>query len=280
MDVTIVIVSYNTKDLLKRCLASIYKHIKSITVEVIVVDNASTDGTVSLVQKEFPKTIVIANKHNNFFAKANNQAFLKAKGKYILILNADTYFVDNAVGKMISYMEKHPKAGACEGLELYENGDVVPTGSQFSTPLIDFYELSLFGKWIKNKATIDAYRYAGKDRRKDFAIDVGCDAFLMVRKEILDSIAGYDETFFLYYTENDLCLRIKEKGYGVMHMGSAKVIHTVSASVAKIGWKKAELYYHDLRCYYQKHGYYFFGFLLFILLKSESFLLQIREKVR
>ena len=278
MDVSISVVSYNTKDLLKRCLKSIYKNTKGLRFEVIVVDNGSKDNSFEMVKKNFPDVRIIANKSNIFFTKANNQAFEIARGKYFLILNSDTYFVDNSIKKMTDYLEKNKEVGAIEGLEIYEDGNLVQTGSRFSTPLIDFYELSFLGKRLKNRNQVDRYRLVSKDRRSNFEIDVGCDAFLMVRGEIVSRIGGYDENLLLYYTENDLCLRIKKLGYKIMHVGNSKVMHRVSASVSKIGWKKVDYYYKDLFAYYKKHGFMFMGAGLFLLLKTEEQILKLLKR--
>lgn len=279
MDVTISIVSYNTKDLLRRCIKSIYQYTKDISFEVIIVDNASKDGTVEMLRKEFPKIDLIVNQENDFFSKANNQALKIAKGKYFLILNSDTYFVDNSIRKMFDYLEKNSQVGACEGLEIYENKKIVPTGSMQSTPLIDFYELSIFGKRIKDKKIINEYRLIKKDRRTTFEIEIGCDAFLMVRADLMQKIQGYDEKLYLYYTENDLCLRIKNSGYKIVHFGDAKVIHTVSASAAVLGSRKTAIYYRDLFNFYKKNQSIFFGTILYVLLKIERIFLDMRQKL-
>jgi GT2 family glycosyltransferase len=280
MDVTISVVTYNSQDLLRRCLKSIYRYTKNIAFEVVVVDNASQDHTVSMVKQEFPQVKLIANKTNNYYARANNQALSIAKGKYFLILNSDTYFIDNSVDKMIAYMEKNENIGALEGLEIFENGKLVQTSSLFSTPLIDFYELSLIGKRVKDKKLIQRYRLEGKNRKKTFPIDVGCDAFLLTITKLFKKINGYDEKFLLYYTENDICLRIKQLGYDIVHYGEAKVYHKVSAIVNTMGWKKTDIYYKDLLYYYKKHGYSVTGTMLFLLLKFEEVLLKTRESIK
>lgn len=279
MDVTISIVTYNSKELIKRCLRSIFRYTKGISYEVIVVDNASSDGTVAMIKKEFPQVTCIANKKNHYYAKGNNQSLHLAKGKYFLILNSDTYFVDNSLKKMVKYMEKNSKVGAIEGLEIYEDKKIVSTGSLFSTPLIDFYELSLIGKRMQDKKLIRKYRIIGKNRTKNFSIDVGCDAFLMVTTKIMRKLHGYDEKLLLYYTENDLCLRIKQLGYAIIHYGEAKVYHRVSAIVNTMGWRKTDIYYKDLVYYYKKHNYAISGTLLYVLLKSEEVVLKIRAAI-
>lgn len=279
MEVTISIVSFNTKDLLRRCINSIYKYTKDISFEVIVVDNGSQDDTVEVLKKEFPQVKVIANQENKFFSKANNQVLTIAKGKYFLILNSDTFFIDNSIKKMFDYLQKNPSVGACEGLEIYENGRDVPTGSMHVTPLIDFYELSLLGKRIKDQKMIDQYRLKNKDRKDTFEIEVGCDAFLMVRTELMRKIQGYDEKLLLYYTENDLCLRLQKLGVKIMHLGNAKIMHKVSASAVMLGSKKTIIYYQDSLNYYRKHQFAFLGILLYTLLTIERIILNVREKV-
>lgn len=275
MDITISIVSYNTKDLLKRCIKSIIRNTKNLKYEIIVVDNASSDGTIEMLKGEFAEVRVLKNRSNKYYAGGNNQALKIAKGKYFLILNADTYFIDNSIKRIVDYMDRNKDVGAVEGLEIYEDGVLVPNGSRFSTPLIDFYELSFIGKRFKNEKVIRQYRIRNKKRDDIFDIDVGCDAFLCVQKKIMEKIGGYDTNLLLYYTENDLCFRIKKLGYKIKHLGTAKVIHEVSASAKKIGWKKFDIYYDDLKTYYSKHGYKLSGFLLFGLLKIEELLLKV-----
>jgi len=257
---------------------SIYKFTKKVKYEIIVIDNDSSDGSVEMVKKEFPKVKLITNNKNLYFTKANNQALEIAKGKYFLILNSDTYFINNSIEKMFDYMEKNKDTGACEGLELYESRKTLNTGSKFSTPLIDFYELSLIGSKIANKRLINNYRITDKDREDTFEIEVGCDAFLMVKTLIMKKIKGYDERLLLYYTENDLCLRIKKLGFKIIHLGKAEVIHKVSASVKKLNWKRIDIYYQDLLHYYIKHGFIISGFLLFFFLKCEETLLRIIKR--
>lgn len=275
IQVSILIVSYNTKDLLIKCIKSIEKHVRGVTYEVIVVDNASTDKSADNIKKQFPWVNVIKNKHNTFFTKANNQAFKLSSGKYVLFLAPDAWFVDNAVYKMVSYLQKNPRIGACEGLEIYENGNLVPNGSRDCSPLIDFYELSILGKRLKNKKSIKWYRYQGKDRKLSFNIEVGCDAFIMIRREVFEKVRGFDEKLLMYYTENDLCLRIRKEGYKIMHLGFAQAHHKVTAVANTLKWKKLDIYYSDLLTYYKKHGFLISGISLFILLKFEQLLLRL-----
>ena len=273
MDVSISIVSYNTKDLLKRCIDSIKKYTQDISYEIIVVDNGSTDGTRNMLRGLKVKTIL--NNTNLFFSKANNQAFKKAQGRYFLILNSDTYFVDNPVKQLVDYLDTHADVGIAEGLELYEDGTIVETGSRNSSPIIDFYELSIFGKRIADKKKIKDFRFAHISRKRTFEINVACYAFLMIRSELFKKLKGYDEDLSLYYTENDLCIRSQKMGYKIMHYGECKVMHIVSVSANKLRWKKLDIYYKDMLVYYKKHGKLAVGLFLFIMLHIEKLLLRV-----
>jgi len=275
LDLTISIVSFNTKDLLRKCLKSIFSKIEGVSFEIFVIDNNSQDDSVQMVKKEFPQVNLIANKTNNFYTKANNQSLAKAKGKYFLILNSDTYFLENCLKKMVDYLENNPKVGAIEGLQVYPTGKPVITGTSDPTPLLSFYCLSWFGKTIANKKKVNSYKYSRKDRKETWEAEVICHAFMMARTDLLKKIGGYDENLLLYFTENDLCKRIRNEGYKLVHFGEAKVGHNVNASTQKVSRKEInKIYLQDLLKYYFKWGKKLSGLLLFLDLKIEYWILE------
>lgn len=267
LDLTISIVSYNTKDLLRRCLASIFKHTTKITFQVIVIDNASGDGSAAMVKKDFPQVKLIKNRVNRWYTGANNQALRLAKSHYFLILNSDIFLTTNAFKAMVNYLDRHPPVGAIEPLQLYEDGRVAPTGSRHNTLLTDFYELTWLGRRLSNRRFLNRFRLQSKNRRHTWPAEVICDAALMIRLSLIKQIGGYDEKLKLYYTENDLCRRIQNQGFTTVHLGSAKVYHTVSASTSKVGWQTISgIYAADLRHYYRQwHGWLPAGLLWFSL---------------
>lgn len=275
MDLTVGILSYNTSALTVRCLESIYKKTKNIKFEVILVDNASRDNTVEVIKKKFQKIILIENKKNNFFAKGYNQAIKKSKGKYFLMLNSDAYIQDNSFFKLLKFMESK-KVYACEGLEISESGKIIKTGSKFPSPLIDFFELSIIGRRIASKKMIDKFRMKSNDRKKNFEVDVGCNAFFCMRTDFLKELM-YDEKFKLYYTENDLCKRFKKMtGNKIYHCGNSYVIHKMSASTEKLGEERISIYYSDMFHYYLKNKR-IDGLILYLLLKAEQKILKLRS---
>lgn len=255
-DLTISIVSYNTKDFLRRCLASIFRYTQKLTFEVIVVDNASSDGSVAMVNQDFPQVKLIKNRINKFYTGANNQALRLAQSRYFLILNSDIFLTTNAFKTMVNYLDRHPQVGAIEPLQLYQDGRIAPTGSRHNTPLTDFFELTWLGRKLAHHQLLRRFRLARCNRRHTWPAEVICDAALMVRTDLLKHLRGYDERLKLYYTENDLCRRIQNHGFTIVHLGSAKVYHTVSASTAKVGWQTISgIYAADLWHYYRKwHG--------------------------
>lgn len=272
MQLTISIVSFNTKDLLRRCLASIFKHTKGLSFEVIVVDNASTDGSAQMVKKEFPREKLIKNRANRWYTGANNQALKIAKGRYFLILNSDIFLKNNAFKTMVDYLEKHPEAGAVEPLQLYEDGRVAQTGSRHNRWWWDLIELTLLHRWLKAPAS---FRLTGTDRRKTFSADVICDAAMLVRTRRLKQTGGYDEAMKLYYTENDLCRRLQGLSLKVIHLGKAVVWHRVSASTDKAGWKIiSAVYASDAKAYYRKYRGRVEAWLLFAAMKLNNLIIR------
>ncbi len=274
MRLTISIVSYNTKDLLRRNLKSIFRLAKGINFEVIVVDNNSTDGSAKLVEKEFPQVRLIKNQSNRWYTGANNQALKIAKGKYFLILNSDTYLTNNAFKILADYLDKNPKAGAVEPRQEDEKGRTASTSSKHNSWWLDLIELTLLHKFIKLKA-LDKFRLTGKDRTETYPAEVISDGAMMVRTNLLKKLGGYDQSFRLYYTENDLCRRIQKAGYQTVHVGTAKLKHRISASTDKVGWKIISgVYAADAREYYAKYQSKVIAVLLYFLLELNNFVIK------
>ncbi len=278
MELTIGILSFNTKDLLRKCLSSIYKYTDGIRYEVIVVDNASHDGSAQMIEKEFPKVKLCMNKKNKYFAEGYNQIIKIAKGKYFIMLNSDTYLKNNAFKKILGFM-KEKDLNACEGLEIKPNGKIIPTGTQFRTILSDFYSLSMLGKIFRNESYLKKNKMKNKNRKNNFEIKVGCNAYFCIETKLLKDIGGYDENFTLYYTEDDLSQRIYEKGYKIFHCGDSYVIHEDAKSTMQLGWKRLDLFYDDLFVYHQKYNSKFMALALFWLLTGEKKLLELRAKI-
>ncbi|MCX6816332.1 MAG: glycosyltransferase [Candidatus Beckwithbacteria bacterium] len=277
IDLSISIASYNTKAFLRRCLMSIFKYTKQLNFEVIVVDNASSDGSAKMVKKYFPKVKLIVNPINNFYTGANNQALSLSKGKYFLILNSDISLKDNAFKKMVDYLNRQPKVGAIEALQRYEDGRIVITGSQQNSPWLDAIELTLLHKLLHPQSLSD-FRLTRLDRAKSWPAPVICDACFMTRTDLLKKNGGYDEKLKLYYTENDLCRKIQKQKLTTIHYSHATVWHRVSASTDKVGWKKISgIFSHDARIYYSKYHSLFAAWVLFLAMKISNLLVLLKQ---
>jgi len=235
-DVTLSIVSYGTKDLLRACLASIAATASGVDVQTIVVDNGSTDGSADMVAQEFPWVELIRNETNRYFAPAHNQAFQRARGRYVGILNSDTLLLPDTLTRMVAFMDAHPDAGAstCQ----YLRPDRTPLKAEAHN-YWRFHSV-YYHALCRNTAGERLYHLAGGRPSQPIRVeqdvvetDVVSDTFLFVRKDVLDRIGGYDERLLLYATEDDICASVKRAGAKVYYYGGAQIVHALSASVRR-----------------------------------------------
>ncbi len=231
MDLSIVIVSYNTKELTKKCLQSLDSAKKPDKTEIFIVDNNSGDETVEMIAKKFPKVKLIANKNNVGFSRANNQALKIAKGKYILVLNPDTEVMPDTLTKMINFMDKNPQVGiaTCK-IELYSGGLDQDARRHFPTPWRAFTHFSGLSKIFKGSRIFDQYYVGYESPDKEQEVDACVGAFMMVRKSAMDKVGLFDEDFFFYGEDLDWCWRFGEKGYKIIYTPITKIIHYKGAS--------------------------------------------------
>ena len=225
MDISVIIVNWNVAPFLEKCLASIYVLTKDAAFEVFVVDNNSSDGSPAMVREKFPAVTLIANNENLGFARANNQALKEARGRYALLLNPDTELTDNALKAMASFMDAHGDIDAMAPQLVFPDGTVQPSCRHFPSPLTDLME-NLYLDWLFPESPFfNRYRmgYWKHDSMK--AVDVPYGACLLVRRATLDKIGVFDERFFMYYDEIDLCYRIKRGGGKIYFVPQIKVVH-------------------------------------------------------
>ncbi len=228
--VSIVIVSYNTKEILGHCLHSLFENSKEIDMEVFVVDNNSHDGSADMVKTDFPSVFLIANRQNLGFAAANNQAFAHAKGKYIILLNPDAYIQPFALKNCIGFMDRTPQCGLCGGKIISPAGKLEPSARRFPSvfsKILSFTGLS--GKFPRS-GILNHYEFGGFTYDRPMEVDWVPGTFTIVRKTMLDAIGWFDERFYIYYEETDLCMRAKKAGWQVYFIPDAEVIHIGGAS--------------------------------------------------
>lgn len=232
VDLLIVIPSYNTRELLSDCLASIAKNPpRKNRFEIIVVDNASTDGTQETVEKDFPSVKLIKNKKNFGFARAANQGWKVARGEFVLFLNPDTLVKKSALDILVDFAKKNPKVGAVSGKLILRDGRLDPDCHRgFPTPWSSLtFFLGLESLFPKSRIFAQ-YHQGWKDKGRIHEIDSGAGALLLARRLVLREIGGLDEEYFFYGEDIDLCYRIKQKGYKVVFHPKAEVVHYKGAS--------------------------------------------------
>lgn len=232
IDLSIVILNWNVRDLLERCLASIRPG--RLCLETIVVDNASSDDSVALVRSKYPAAIVIANSTNRGFTGGNNQGIAASNGRYVLVLNPDTEIVGNALETLVAYLEAHAEVGALGPQLLNPDRSIQSSRRRFPTVKTAFFEST----WLQGLAP---RRWLRRFYMDDVSPDVTQEvdwlngACTLFRRSTLDQVGVYDEqNFFMYSEELDLCRRVKEAGWTIAYLPEAKVIHYVGKSSEQV----------------------------------------------
>ncbi len=241
MKISVIIVSWNVRDLLKKCLESIFLFSKEDGFEVIVVDNASSDGTGEMVQKYFSKVLFIQNSQNLGFAKANNLGIKAAKGDYILLLNPDTLFLEDSVSKIIQKMESDEVIGVLGCKIVSPDGTEQKSVRKFPK-ITDI--LCLFLKLHKFfPSVLDDYLEKDFDYSKEKEVDQVMGAFFLIRRKVLDKIGLLDENYFIWFEEVDFCLRVWQAGWKVLFFPSTSVIHYGGMSFEQESTLKKQIWF-------------------------------------
>ena len=251
MNLSIVIVNYQTFELTRDTINSIFEFSYPFSYEVIVVDNASGDDSLSRLKDYFEDRVMfIASSENNGFAAGNNQALKIAKGKYVLLLNSDTIVLENTLENIYNYMEEHTDVGATGCRVVLENGDL-DKACKRSFPNVKNSFFRLFH--IPTNSKDDNYNLDDLPDGEVYEIDCLTGAFMFVRKETLDEVGFLDETFFMYGEDIDLCFRIKNAGWKIVYYGKSKIMHLKGASSKKQKSKLIYEFYRAMYIYYKKH---------------------------
>lgn len=246
VDISIVIVSYNVREYLRNCLDSIIRHSGRLTVEIIVVDNHSEDGSVEMVRREFPSVKLIVNQENYGFAGANNQGMRESGGRYVLLLNPDTLLWEDTLSVTRDYMERYPEVG-CVGIKTYTaSGSIFPNGSSFPASwkvMAKFLMVKqiLPNRWIRRRFSRSVGRlfsyYADRDVERE--VDMVGGFFMFVRREVIDTVGLMDENYFLEIEDSDWCMRMKRAGWMVRYIPYASFIHLIGKSIDRYRFSKS-----------------------------------------
>lgn len=276
-ELSIIIVNWNSRELLQKCLSSIYDNTNMLTLEVIVIDNASRDGSAGMVEREFPQVSLIKNKDNLGFAKGNNQGFLQARGRYVLILNPDTEVVSDALLKMVKYLKSNKEVGAVSGRLVYPDGTFQRYYSRFPT------FLSILTTWFLPKALAykskptRAYLMLDDDFSKEIEVPQPAGSCLMVKRDLFLKECFMDEQFPIFFNDVDLCRRIYNKGKKIYVLPDVTIIHHWAKGGSEQGKKSLFLsgeYFISMFDYFSKYERAVKADLLRILI-SLGFLIRI-----
>lgn len=254
MDLSIIILNYNTRDLTLNALKSVFASITSFTYEVILVDNASRDDSVAVIREEYPNVQLIVNGENVGFSKANNQAIRQARGSYVLLLNSDTVLEKDTLQTMISFMNDHPEVGAGGCKVVLPDGKLDKACRRgFPTPSASFYYAFGFSKLFPNNPRFNQYQLGYLNPDDSYPVDCLVGAFMMVRREAIDQIGLLDEEFFMYGEDIDWCYRIKQAGWQIYYYPKTKIVHYKGASSRRKPWKIVYEFHRAMFLFHRKH---------------------------
>jgi len=251
VDLSIIIVNWNVRDLLRRCLESI--SLADEPPQIIVVDNASTDGSIEMLRTEFPHARLIANDENRGFTAANNQGLAQAQGCYLLLLNPDTEVMEGALATMIGYMDENPEVGALGSQLRFPDGSLQPSRRRFPTFATALVESTVVQEWWPDNRILRRYYLADEPDDAVQPVDWVVGACLLIRREVYEQVGGLDEGFFMYSEELDWCKRIKDAGWEVVYLPTATVIHHEGKSSEQVVPAR-HIYFQSSKIrYFRKH---------------------------
>ncbi len=224
-EVSIIIVSYNTRDFIKTCLRALAERTKDVACETIVVDNASRDGSVEMIEKEFPEVNLVKNAANHGYAKAVNQGISRSRGRYFLILNPDIEVAEGSVKNLWTFMEGNARVGIAGARLLYPDGSLQMSCRTFYTLPTMLLRRTFLGKVFPNAKIVREHLMLDWDHNSEREVDWILGACMMVRREAYESLGGMDERFFLYLEDVDWCFRMKKHGWRVYYVPQAVMTH-------------------------------------------------------
>ncbi len=251
---SVIIVNYNVEYFLEQCLYSVRRAAFALPCEIIVVDNNSVDGSVAMVLEKFPEVILISNKENTGFSRANNQGIAIAKGKYILLLNPDTLVEEDTFAKSVAFMESHTEAGGLGVKMIDGKGRFLPESKRgLPTPAVAFCKIFGLSSLFPKSKIFGRYHLGYLDYDHVHEVDVLSGAFMLMRKSVLDTTGWLDESFFMYGEDIDLSYRITEAGFKNYYFPETRIIHYKGESTKKSSINYVFVFYRAMVIFAEKH---------------------------
>ncbi len=230
LDLSVIIVNYNTRELLVQLLESIMENVVTISYEIIVIDNGSQDGSVELLRSEYGNVHLIRNEENTGFSRANNQGSTLSTAKYLLLLNSDTIVSKGAVETMMDQLESDDKIGIVGPRLINCSGEVQKSCGVFPTLLTEFFSRTFLDRLFPRHQIVARYSMGAWDYSSTRKVEWVTGACMMMGKPTYDALSGFDENFYMFYEDVDLCFRITQMGYSVLYCVESAVTHIGGAS--------------------------------------------------
>ncbi len=267
MDLSVIIVNYNVKEFIYNLLPSIKKAGEGLSFEIIIVDNASSDGSVEYIRKDFPEVNLIALDQNLGFSKANNIGLKEAKGEFLLLLNPDTLLSEDTFRVMIDFFRANPGAGLAGCKILNPDGSLqLACRRSFPGPWTSFCKVTGLSTLFPKSKIFAQYNLTYLDENATYEVDAVSGSFMMLPKAVYDKIGGLDERFFMYGEDLDWCYRVQKAGYKVCYVHSTQIIHYKGESTKKSTINETEIFYNAMHLFVEKNipG----SFLVHLILRS------------
>jgi N-acetylglucosaminyl-diphospho-decaprenol L-rhamnosyltransferase len=254
IDLTVVILSFNTRALLDECLTSVLENCASIAAEVCVVDSGSTDGSIELVRERFPTAELTVTSGFGGFSHANNLVLRRAAGRYALLLNSDTRLEGDALRRVVTYMDEHPDVGVL-GVKLVKDDGTLDLACRrgFPTPSAAMYRLLGLSRLFPKSPRFGRYNLTYLDPDVTAEVDSVCGAFMLVRGTAMAQVGLLDEQFYFYGEDLDWALRFHKAGWKVVYYPEVTVLHHKGQTSRKQSERLLREFYRAMRLFYRKH---------------------------
>ena len=254
MQLTVIIVNWNAREFLERCLKTVFASRFNGDFEVIVVDNHSSDNSVGFIRENYPQVRVIANRDNVGFARGNNQAIRESRGDYILLLNPDTEIEPDTLQVMVDFMNERPECGMA-GCKVLDHDGTLQLACRRTIPTLSdaFFKLAGFSRLLAHSPRFSRYNLTYLPSDQVTPVDAVSGSFIMTRKEVVEKIGLLDERFFMYGEDLDWCWRARQSGYQNYYVPETSIIHYHGQSSKKRPVRTAYYFYQAMYLFYCKH---------------------------
>ncbi len=261
--ISVIIVSYNVRAYLQQALYSLRRALAGIAHEIFVVDNASVDGTLAMLRQHFPEVIVLENRENVGFGRANNQALARARGEFVVMINPDTVVQEDTFRKLLAFFEHTPDAAAATCKIINPDGSFsVDCRHAIPTPMIAFWKVTGLSRLFPRSKLFGQYNLTYLDPNQTYPVPAISGSFMMVKRRVLEEVGFFDERFFMYCEDIDLCYRINLKGYKIYYVPTTQIIHYKGESTKKNNLDYVVTFNRALYQFFQKYYAASYGFLI------------------